>query len=783
VGGLLIDKVVPDSYEYGEWHIKENKLKQSEQPQGEAVFSVGNGFIGLRGVLEESDPEQNSARPCTFLNGVYEKVSIDYYEKAHGFAQYSDTRIPAADASKIEIYVDGEQFRNGNAQDHTRTLNYLTGELTRTSRWHTASGKILELTFRRFASHSHPNLLAMQLTLNAVNFSGSVSVKSHLDARFGDTTVTKEDIHDPRLSPQLTNNPWQYDSLASDTGNTCGFIHKLSKSGFLVACIASHTLLTDVENTRSCQTDEYLLTESFELKLAKNIDASIEKLVVYAANKTTSTEALRAEAVNILNAVTAQGYTHLLAEQKDALAKFWQSSTVKVTEELQLQSSMRFNLLQLQQAVGKDGSTSISAKGQTGEGYEGHYFWDAEVLCLPFFAFCAPELAKQMLRYRYKTLDTARDIAQTMGHKKGALYPWRTISGHECSAYFPAGTAQYHINADIAHATKLYHQITGDDDFMQHCGAEIIWETARIWLDMGFFCARKNGDFVINGVTGPDEYTAMVNNNFYTNVMAKAHLEYAASLFDTEIATQTMTSINVTPEEVDTWRKAAKSMHLPYDESLGIHMQDDSFLDKEIWDFENTPPEKYPLLLHYHPLTLYRYQVSKQADTVLALFLEGQDFSHQSKLKSYQYYKDVCIHDSTLSPCAYSILGCELGELQEAHDFFDKTIFIDVENLHQNSDHGLHMAAMGGGWMSLTYGFAGMRTHKDQLSFRPKIPGNWPSYSFRLSFRGCLIEVEVAKEGVQYTWLSGNSITLKHEGTDITLSANKKHAERTLVNN
>lgn len=776
MGGLLNEQVTPESYTYNEWDIQESCLQQAEQSQSESVLSVGNGFIGLRGVFEESDASNQQARACLFLNGVYDKAKIDYYEKAHGFASFSDTRIPAADPSKLNIYADGEQFFNSAADKYQRWLDYRSGEVNRVVTWKTKAGKQLELHFKRFASDKHSHLLAMQVSIKAINFSGKLHIDSFLDARFGGTEDTTQDsaVHDPRVSPTIHHNPWEHEANINSEGNIRGFITTLPNSGFRVASACTHTLSCSEAEDYVSHQESYLTKESFTLEIQDQQKIVIEKLVVFIASQTSSTETLNNDTTEALKYASTQGYASLYEEQTERLKQFWQDSQVEIGENPALSSAMRFNMLQLLQSVGRDGRTSLSAKGQTGEGYEGHYFWDAEILGLPFFSFSKPELAKKMLMYRFNGLDKAREIASIMGHKSGALFPWRTISGYECSAFFPAGTAQYHINADISHAVKLYHQASGDDDFIAQAGAEIVWETARVWIDMGFYCQRKNGDFVINGVTGPDEYTAMVNNNFYTNTMAKAHLEYAAKIYKEKLAEDTAENIGLSSEEASAWERAAEKMHLPFDKTLGIHMQDDSFLDKEVWDFENTPAEKYPLLLHYHPLTIYRYQVSKQADTVLALVLEGEEFTTESKLKSYEYYKKVCIHDSTLSPCAYSILACEINKQDEAFDFFTKTVFIDVENLHQNSGHGLHMAAMGGGWMSLVYGFAGMRTHKASLSFNPTLPSDWPSYSFNLNFRGRIIQVSVGRTNTSYTLLRGEPLTLKHKTTTLSLTEHGK---------
>ncbi|MGM0502307.1 MAG: glycoside hydrolase family 65 protein, partial [Bacillota bacterium] len=368
----------------------------------------------------------------------------------------------------------------------------------------------------------------------------------------------------------------------------------------------------------------------------------------------------------------------------------------------------------------------------------------------------------------------------TLGHQKGALYPWRTIAGDECSAYFPAGTAQYHINADIAYAVKQYVEVTGDNQFLADYGAEIIFETARFWLDLGCYISSKDNQFCINEVTGPDEYTALVNNNYYTNAMAQLNLNYAYQAAQQlqenypQRYQELKDKLSLEQEEVKQWQEAAQKMYLPYDEELQIHKQDDSFLDKEVWDFANTPQDNYPLLLNYHPLVIYRYQVLKQADLVLALFLLGDQFSQAEKKRNFDYYEAVTTHDSSLSSCIHSIIAAEIGYHQLAYNYFMETARMDLDNYHDNSQHGIHTAAMAGTWMSVVNGFAGMRVYDGELSFNPYLPEQWDSYKFRITFKGQVIEVEVDNMKVSYKLVEGTEVEFMHDEEKITLTAGEK---------
>jgi alpha,alpha-trehalose phosphorylase len=444
-----------------------------------------------------------------------------------------------------------------------------------------------------------------------------------------------------------------------------------------------------------------------------------------------------------------------------------------------LQQGVHFNQFHLLQSVGRDGRTNIAAKGVTGEGYEGHYFWDTEIYVFPFFLYSRPEIARALLQYRYNGLPKARERARQMAHAKGALYPWRTIAGEECSAYFPAGTAQYHINADVAYSIRLYLLATNDFDFMAEQGAEIVLETARIWTGIGSY--DRAGCFCINTVTGPDEYTAIVNNNYYTNAMARMHMTFAADVAERLRAerpadhARIAAAIGLEDAEIQAWRAASDAMVLPYDEDLGIHEQDDSFLSKKPWDFANTPKENYPLLLHYHPLVIYRHQVCKQADVVLALLLLSNQFSLDDKRRDFDFYERVTTHDSSLSSCIFSIVASEIGYRDKAYSYFMETARLDLDNTHANTQYGVHTAAMAGTWLGVAYGFAGMRLDEAGLRFAPTLPDRWTGYRFKAQVRGALLEVSVDGTGTDYRLLRGDSLAFAHAGTTIELDARRAH--------
>jgi alpha,alpha-trehalose phosphorylase len=365
------------------------------------------------------------------------------------------------------------------------------------------------------------------------------------------------------------------------------------------------------------------------------------------------------------------------------------------------------------------------------------------------------------------------------------MFPWRTISGEEASAYYAAGTAQYHINADIMYALRKYVQATGDEAFLRDYGAEMLVETARLWVDLGFYSDVKGGKFCINSVTGPDEYNTVVNNNAYTNLMARENLRYAAQAVESVRATSPeaygalVQKTALEPSEMESWIHAAESMYVPYDEKLQIIPQDDSFLDREPWDFRNTPTDRYPLLLFYHPLNIYRKQVIKQADVVLAMFLLGSEFSQGAKKRNFEFYDPLTTGDSSLSSCVEAIIAAQIGDTEKAIRYGMAALLMDLADVGGNVKDGCHIASMGGTWMMLAYGLGGMRDDDGMLSFWPRrAPEDNAILRFPVTFRGQVLDVEIGLEKVEYTLREGESLLIRHETEEVRLTRENPVAAR-----
>src|SRR5262249_30570509 len=523
----------------------------------------------------------------------------------------------------------------------------------------------------------------------------------------------------------------------------------------------------------------------------------LTKYMVYHTSKTDDADEVRRQADWTLDRVTSQGFAELLAEQEQYMDQFWRRSSVEVRNvkaerarlsTVEVQQAIRLNLFHILQASARAEDKGVAAKGLTGQAYEGHYFWDTEIYLLPFLIYTSPPIAKNLLRLRYSMLDQARRRAGELSHR-GALFPWRTINGEEASAYYEAGTAQYHINADVMYALRKYVNATGDDEFLFEYGAEMLVETARLWYDLGFFSNRKGGKFCINGVTGPDEYKTVVNNNTYTNLMARENLRYAVETVERLRVQQPQALealINKTGlelSEVQEWRRAADNMYVPFDSTTGIYPQDDSFLDREPWDFKNTPKDRYPLLLFYHPLNIYRHQVIKQADVLLAMFLLSHEFSLEAKKQNFEFYDPLTTGDSSLSSCMEAIVALEIGDFDKAVNYARAALLMDLADVGGNVKDGCNIESMGGTWNVLTYGFGGLRDYDGTLSFRPQRPPEPEStLRFPLTYRGRTLDVEINPDSTTYSLREGESLTIRHEDEEIVLTRANPAVKRSTLN-
>jgi alpha,alpha-trehalose phosphorylase len=786
------ERLRPPIHDYpaDEWNIVEKRFHPEFLAQSETMLALGNGYLGMRGCPEEGGP---NAENTTLINGFYETRPIVYGEEAFGFAKTGQTILGVTDSKTIKLFVDDEPFwlSNANLLSYDRRLNMKSGTLDREILWETPSGKQVLITSRRLVSFANRHVAAISYRVTLVNAAASLVISSEMNT----SEPNAFDANDPRQTKGFAG-PVLHPRTSYTKDRRIVLCHTTEKSCLTLACATDYSLETSCAHAHKVAYTENFGQVAFTIDARPGCPIQLTKYMVYHTSDKASPEELCGRTEWTMDRMMVQGFQQLLGSQEQFMDDFWRRSDVRVKDvredrtkrsTVEIQQAIRFNLFHILQASARSEDAGVPAKGLTGRAYEGHYFWDTEIYVLPFLIYTSPRIAKNLLTFRYKMLPQARARATELGHR-GAMFPWRTISGEEASAYYAAGTAQYHINADIMYALRKYVQATGDEPLLRDCGAEMLVETARLWLDLGFYSDVKGGKFCINSVTGPDEYNTVVNNNAYTNLMARENLSYAAQTVEALRATDPdgynvlVHKTSLEPSEVEAWTRAAERMYVPYDEKLKIIPQDDSFLDREPWDFRNTPPEQYPLLLFYHPLNIYRKQVIKQADVVLAMFLLGNAFSPETKKRNFEFYDPLTTGDSSLSSCVEAIIAAQVGDTEKAIRYGMAALLMDLADVGGNVKDGCHIASMGGTWMMLVYGLGGMRDDDGVLSFWPRrAPEENAILRFPVTYRGQMLEVEISQENVEYTLLQGESLAIRHETEEIQLTREHSRAVRPIT--
>jgi alpha,alpha-trehalose phosphorylase len=772
-----------------EWRLVEAEGSLDDVGVTETIFAVGNGYLGMRGNF----PEGRFAHEAgTFVNGFHETFPIRHAEQAYGFAEVGQTIINAPDAKVMRVYVDDEPLSLdvADVREYERVLDMRDGVVRRRLVWCTPSGKLVEIEDERMVSFEEKHLAVLRLRVTVLNSDAPVTISSQLINRqdgegiYGGSAPIRRGStatgFDPRKTQKLHERVLQPREFWQD-GDRSALSYEVTESGMTIAVVADH--LVDTENAYDARRliEPDISKNVFRVQAKAGVPTTLTKVVSYHTSRGVPARELVDRSRRTVDRALSQGVEHAFERQRDWLQGFWDRSDVRIEGHPDLQQATRWCLFQLAQAAARADGQGVPAKGMTGSGYSGHYFWDTEIYVLPFLAYTTPLWARNALRMRYLMLPAARKRAHQL-NEAGALFPWRTINGEEASAYYAAGTAQYHINADVSFALAKYVRATGDVDFLDSEGVDIAVDTARLWTTLGFWRSSdgvidgEGESFHIHGVTGPDEYTTVVNDNLFTNVMARFNLRFAARTVremeeaDHDAYVRMVDRMNLDPSEPETWERAAEAMHIPHSEALGIHPQDSVFLEREIWDLEHTPADQRPLLLHFHPLVIYRYQVLKQADVVLALFLQGNHFSAEEKLADFEYYDPLTTGDSTLSAVVQSILAAEVGYQDLALEYFRQSIFVDLADLHHNAADGVHVASAGGVWTALVSGFGGMRDHFGDLSFDPRLPAEWPSLSYVLHWHGTRLNIAVTADAMTVEAGEGDPVEFSVRGVGYTVN-------------
>ena len=761
---LLPDHVFPPD----EWQMVEARFSPQHVGRAETIFALSNGYLGIRGTFEEGRP---ALSPGTFVNGFHETWPIVHAEEAFGLARTGQTIVNVPDATVLKLHVDDEPLYLPTARmtEYRRVLDMRAGTLTRELLWSTPAGKHVRVRSQRLVSFEHRHLAAISYEVTMLDHAAAIVVSSQVRNREDepqDEAIGTGDMTDPRLAKRFPHRVLNA-VVREASGNRLLLGYRTTNSHMTLGVGVEHIVETDATHRTSSSLEDDLGRVVVTIDAQPNVPVKITKYVTYQSSREVPAVELVDRCGRTLDRADLIGFDGLAHAQRKHLDRFWDRADVQVDNEgdaTRIQQAIRWNIYQLAQASWRAEGSGIPAKGLTGQAYEGHFFWDTEVYVLPFLAYTQPRIARNLLRFRHSMLPRAREIARNL-NQRGALFPWRTINGEEASAYYQAGTAQYHINADIAYAIRKYLDVRGDLDFLVEVGGEMLIETARLWEDLGFY--GDDGRFHIHGVTGPDEYTTVVNDNAYTNLMARLNLNFAAAAVRS-LQTERpdgyealAAEVGLADDEVARWERAAETMYVPFDAERQINPQDESFLDREVWDLENTPPDRFPLLLNYHPLVIYRYQVIKQADVVLAMFLVGNEFSDDEKRRNFDYYDPLTTGDSSLAACVQSIVAAEIGNLPKAVEYFDYALMMDLGDIAGNVSDGVHVASAGGVWMALVLGFGGVRDFDGLLSFDPHLPDSWGRLAFSLRFRDRQLRVTISADEERYQIDEGDPLEVR----------------------
>ena len=739
------------------WAVRETELDLDLLNRMESVFALSNGHIGMRANLDEGEP---FGLPGTYLNGYYEERPLPYAEAAYGNPEMGQTVVNVTNGKLIRLLVDDEPFdvRYGELLRHERVLDLRAGTLEREAEWRSPAGQAVRIRSTRLVSFEQRGVAAIRYEVEPMDGATRIVVQSEL--------VTNEPLPghsaDPRAAAALTD-PLEAEHATFRDARVL-LAHTTRTSGLRMAAAMDHEIdgPPDTEMSTEAADDLGRVTVTTELQPGQCL--RVTKYIAYGWSSQRSLTGVRGTVDAALTQACHTGWDDLIAGQRAYLDDFWDRADVEIEGDAELQQAVRFALWHVLQAGARAERRAIPAKGLTGPGYDGHSFWDTETFVLPVLSYTAPDAVADALRWRSSILPDAKARAEQLG-LRGAAFPWRTIGGQECSGYWPAGTAAFHINADIADAVVRYVNATGDDDFEREVGVELLVETARLWRSLGHH--DLHGQFRIEGVTGPDEYSAIADNNVYTNLMAQKNMLAAADAAKRHLAEAE--ALGVDAEELAQWADAARAIVVPYDEDLQVHPQSEGFTGHERWDFGRLEPGDRPLLLHVPYFDLYRKQVVKQADLVLALHLRGDAFSPDQKARDFAYYEPLTIRDSSLSACTQAVVAAEVGHVELAYDYLGEAALMDLDDLETNTGDGVHIASLAGAWLAVVAGLGGLRDHDGGLHFAPRLPEALPRVTFRLAYRGRRLQVEIRSDHATYVLHAGDELTVTHHGEEILL--------------
>jgi len=750
------------------WRVREPQVDPEALAVAESVFSLSNGYLGIRGTLDEVEP---FGMRGTYLSGVYETHPLSYPEGGYGHPDQGEALITVVDATPLRLLVDGVPLdvREARPEVHERVLDLRAGTLDRVVRWTTPTGTAVEVTSRRLVSLAERGVCAVRYQVRAVDGPAHVVVRSELAG--GEVTPTGVANDDPRVEQSLDHGDEPLVHAAAATGGVLA--SRTRRSGITVATAVDHRVDHQDDHRGEgvrvrTDADEHRVVTTIAADLAAGQTLTITKVAGYAWSRDAGADSLVGQASAAVVSALDLGWDGLLAAQRAVLDELWATADVEVDGDPELQQALRYDVFQLFCSAACISGAPVGAKGLTGVGYSGHTFWDVEGFVLPALALLRPDAAASLLRWRAGTLDAARERARTLG-VAGAIFAWRTISGAEVSAYWPASTAAVHVNADIARAFWLYENVTGED-LVTVGGLQVLVETARAWMSLGHEDAT--GAWHLFGVTGPDEYTGVVDDNVFTNLMARANLRRAADAC--QRLEPDAAALGVDHAETAAWRAAAAAVHVPWDEGLRVHPMNTGFTAYAEWPFEDLR-DSYPVQEHHHYARFYRKQVLKQADLVQALWWCRDEFTAEEVARDLDHYEARTVRDSSLSAAVQAVVCAQAQHPDLALRYLRECAMVDLRDVKDGTAEGLHLASVGGAWLALAAGLGGLREdHEDHedLELAPLLPSALTRTAYRITWRGSLLRVETTPGGTTVELLRGEGpVTVVVDGEPLRITA------------
>ena len=759
------DYIKPDN-----WSIIEEGFDAERVKSSESLFSIGNGAMGQRANFEET--YTGNTFQGSYIAGIYypDKTKVGWWK--NGYPEYFAKVLNAPNWIGIDIEINGENFDLNqcvSVSNFRRELNMKEGWYLRSFEAVLQNGLQISVNVRRFLSLDLDEAGFIDYEITPLNQDAKIVYKPYLDAGVHNEDANWEEKFWEPIDVKYNENE------AFVTARTF-------KTHFTATTFMQNNIFTNGENRNlspeNVQTSQDKVQFSYSVNVAKGERSSIQKIGGYTVSM--NHDDTVSAASNVIRTAVAKGFNTIFEEQKQAWAKIWEMSDITIDGDTKAQQGIRFNIFQLNQTyLGKDSRLNIGPKGFTGEKYGGSTYWDTEAYCIPFYmATKDQQVARNLLTYRYNHLDKAIENAAKLGFTNGAaLYPMVTMNGEECHNEWEITFEEIHRNGAIAFAIFNYNRFTGDYSYIPEKGLEVLIGIARFWHQRSSYSTHKN-QYMILGVTGPNEYENNVNNNFYTNYIAKWCIDYAIAQIEkvkndySADYSRIMAKVQLDDAEIAHWKKVADTMYFPYSEENEVYLQQDGFLDKDLIKVSDLDKSQRPINQKWSWDRILRSPYIKQADVLQGFYFFEEHFTHDQLEKHFDFYEPYTVHESSLSPCVHSIQAAVLGKMDMAYTFYLRTSRLDLDDYNKEVEEGCHITSMAGTWMSIVEGFGGMRVKNDQLHFEPKIPKQWEGYSFKINFRNQILKVSVNPNETKFSLEGGAAITVFVNGKEVTVEPN-----------